>query len=72
MKQTVFWRGKSGEYRPCFKYSLPIFVEYKMWIKQEPNKSELWNKLYFEEEKTESIDHVWNIHYLSLLNIKYE
>jgi hypothetical protein len=24
---------------------------YKMWIIQEPNKLELWNKLYFEEEK---------------------
>jgi hypothetical protein len=28
---------------------------YKMWIIQEPNTLELWNKLYFEEEKTESI-----------------
>ena len=27
---------------------------YKMWIIQEPNKLELWNKLHFEEEKTES------------------
>jgi len=24
-----------------------------MWIKQEPNKLELWNKLHFEEKKTE-------------------
>ena len=31
---------------------------YKMWIKQEPNKLELWNKLHFEEEKSESIYHV--------------
>jgi len=32
---------------------------YKMWIIQEPNMLELWNKLYFEEEKkTESIRHV--------------
>jgi len=32
MKQTAFWRGKNGEYVPCLKYSLPIFVEqiYKM------------------------------------------
>ena len=29
--------------------------EYKMWIIQEPNVLELWNKLHFEEEKTESI-----------------
>ena len=28
---------------------------YKMRIIQEPNMLELWNKLYFEEEKTESI-----------------
>jgi len=31
---------------------------YKMWIAQEPNKLDLWNKLDFEEEKTESIYHV--------------
>ena len=31
---------------------------YKMWIVQEPNKLELWNKLHFEEKKTESIYHV--------------
>jgi len=24
---------------------------YKMWIKQEPNTLELWNKLHFEEKK---------------------
>jgi len=24
---------------------------YKMWVKQEPNMLELWNKLHFEEEK---------------------
>ena len=28
---------------------------YKMWIIQEPNTLELWNKLHFEEEETESI-----------------
>ena len=27
----------------------------KMWIIQEPNTLELWNKLHFEEEKTDSI-----------------
>jgi len=31
---------------------------YKMWIKQEPNTLELWNKLHFEEKKTDSIYHV--------------
>ena len=32
MKQTAFWREKVGEYTPCLKYSVPIFVEkiYKM------------------------------------------
>ena len=41
MKQTAFWREKNGEYTPV----------YKMWIIQEPNKLELWNKLHFEEKK---------------------
>ena len=31
---------------------------YKMWIKQEPKKVALWNKRHFEEEKTESVQHV--------------
>jgi len=31
---------------------------YKMWIKQEPDMLELWNKLHFEEKKPESIYHV--------------
>jgi len=31
---------------------------YKMWIKQEPNMLELWNKLHFEEKETESVYHV--------------
>ena len=31
---------------------------YEMWIIQEPNMLELWNKLHFEEEKTESIYNV--------------
>ena len=31
---------------------------YKMWITQETNTLELWNKLYFEEKKTENIYHV--------------
>ena len=26
-----------------------------MWIKQEPKKLELWNKLHFEEEEKENI-----------------
>jgi len=60
MKQTEFWRGKNGEYVACLKYSVRIFLilahpVYKMWIIQEPNTLELWNKLHFEEEKTENI-----------------
>jgi len=31
---------------------------YKMWIIQEPNTLELWNKMHFEEKKTESVYHV--------------
>jgi len=31
---------------------------YKMWIIQVPNMLDLWNKLHFQEEKTESIYHV--------------
>ena len=31
---------------------------YKMWLIQEPNKLALWNKLHFEEKKTEGIEHV--------------
>ena len=31
---------------------------YKMWLILEPNKLALWNKLHFEEEETESIEHV--------------
>ena len=31
---------------------------YKVWIIQEPNMLELWNKLHFEQKKTESIYHV--------------
>ena len=38
-----------------FNFSTPV---YKMWIIQEPNKLELWNKLHFEEEKTERKYHV--------------
>jgi len=33
-------------------------IVYKMWIKQEPNMLELWNKLHFEEKEMESIYHV--------------
>ena len=44
----------------CRNYFFLILAHpvYKMWIIQEPNKLALWNKLHFEEKKTESIEHV--------------
>jgi len=44
---------------------------YKMWIIQEPNNLELWNKLHFEEEKTESIYTMFKIFstYICWINI---
>jgi hypothetical protein len=27
MKKNAFGRGKNGEYTPCLKHSVPIFVE---------------------------------------------
>jgi hypothetical protein len=41
----------------CRNYFFLILAHsvYKMWKLQEPKKLELWNKLHFEEEKTESI-----------------
>jgi hypothetical protein len=27
MKQTAFCRGKNGDFIPCLKYAVPIFVE---------------------------------------------
>jgi len=40
-----------------------------MWIKQEPNKLELWKKLHFEEKDMEIVYRVQNIQYLYLLDI---
>ena len=56
----TFWRQNY-----FLNFSTPV---YKMWIIQEPNTLELWNKLHFEEIKTEIIYHVLNIQYLYLLN----
>ena len=47
----AFWRRNYY----FFNFSTPV---YKMWIIQEPNMLELWNKLHFEEKKTERIYHV--------------
>ena len=65
MKQTAFWRGDKRRVYTMFNLSAPelfFFIlahpVYEMWIIQEPNTLELWNKLHFEEKKTESIYHV--------------
>ena len=50
--QLTLWR------RIFFFFLILAQPVYKMWIIQEPNKLALWNKLHFEEKKTESIEHV--------------
>ena len=40
---------------PEFFFLILAHRVYKMWIIQEPNTLELWDKLHFEEEKTESV-----------------
>ena len=51
LSQLTFWR------RNYFFLILAHSV-YKMWIIQGPNTLDLWDKLHFEEEKTESVYHV--------------
>ena len=51
LEVLTFWR------RNYFFFILAHPV-YKMWIIQEPNTLDLWNKLHFEEEKTDSIYYV--------------
>ena len=46
----IFWHG--------IIFLILAHPVYKMWIIQEPNTLELWNKLHFEEKETESIYHV--------------
>ena len=44
---------------PELFYLILAHPVYQIWIIQEPtNTLELWNKLHFEEKKTESIYHV--------------
>ena len=47
----TFWR------RNYYFFLVLAHTVYKMWIIQEPNTLELWNKLYFEEKRSESIYH---------------
>jgi len=41
-----------------FFFLISAHPVYKMRIIQEPNQLALWNKLHFEEKKTDSIEHV--------------
>ena len=61
--QKLAWRNLTLWRRNYFFLILAHPV-YKIWLIQEPNKLALWNKLHFEEKKTESIEHVENIQYL--------
>jgi hypothetical protein len=46
----ILWRQNF-----LLNFNTPV---YKMWIIQEPKNVALWNKRHFEEEKTESMQHV--------------
>jgi len=48
LPHLAFWRRN-------YFFLILAHPVYKMWIIQEPNTLELWNKLLFEEEKAESI-----------------
>ena len=50
-KFLTFWRRN-------YFFLILAHPVYKMWKVQEPNMLKLWNKLHFEEEKTQSIYHV--------------
>ena len=43
---------------PELFFLILAYSVYKMWIIQEPNMLQLWNKLHFEKEKTDSTYHV--------------
>ena len=50
-RKLTFWRRN-------YFFLILAHPVYKIWIIQEPNTLELWNKLHFEEKITESIYHV--------------
>ena len=52
------WQTGFNTLAPELFFLILAHSVYKMWIIQEPNKLALWNKLHFEEKKTESIEHV--------------
>jgi hypothetical protein len=59
MEQTEILRERLFNLlAPEFVFLILAHTVYKMWIIQEPNSLELWNKLQNEEKKTESIYHV--------------
>jgi hypothetical protein len=43
---------------PDFFFQILAQPVFKMWIVQDPNKVALWNKRYFEGEKTEIMQNV--------------
>ena len=58
---SVVWneyRGFLNLLAPELFFLILAHRVYKMWIIHEPNTLELWNKLHFEEKKTESMYHV--------------
>jgi len=57
---TVLWMSNSflTFWRPNYFFLILAHPVYKTWIKQEPNTSELWNKLHFEEKKNGQFIHV--------------
>ena len=44
-----------GRYAGIIFFLILAHTVYKILIIKEPNMLELWNKLHFEEEKTESV-----------------
>jgi hypothetical protein len=61
--RSLNWKKRNSTVFNLIEQKLFFFLilaqpVYKMWIIQEPNTLELWNKLHFEEKKTESIHHV--------------
>jgi hypothetical protein len=62
--RTCLPRNQSGQLYMVNLLALELFFLilahpiYKIWIIQEPNTLELWNKLHFEEENPENIYHV--------------
>ena len=55
---TRTWGGSLTLWRRNYFFLILAHPVYKMWVIQEPNKLALWNKLHFEEKKTESKEHV--------------